>query len=163
KSDVFPTFITFKKMVENRFSSKIKQLQVDGGGEFINKLFLAFLRDHGISHQISCPYTPQQNGVVERKHRHIVAMAFSTTVFLINRLPTPQLDNLSPYEKLLHRSPDYKFLKSFGCACFPHLVPYNKHKLSFKSLPCVFLGYDDYYKGYRCLDPFQVTSIRLGM
>ncbi|KAI5339023.1 hypothetical protein L3X38_018295 [Prunus dulcis] len=172
KSDVFPTFITFKKMVENRFSSKIKQLQVDGGGEFINKLFLAFLRDHGISHQISCPYTPQQNGVVERKHRHIVAMglcllaqsrlplsfwveAFSTAVFLINRLPTPQLDNLSPYEKLLHRSPDYKFLKSFGCACFPHLVPYNKHKLSFKSLPCVFLGYDDHYKGYRCLDPFS--------
>ncbi|KAI5336524.1 hypothetical protein L3X38_015792 [Prunus dulcis] len=81
--------------------------------------------------------------------------AFSTAVFLINRLPTPQLDNLSPYEKLLHRPPDYKFLKSFGCAYFPHMVPYNKHKLSFKSIPCVFIGYDDHYKGYRCLDPFS--------
>ena len=159
-------------MVENRFSSKIQQLQIDGGGEFTSRLFMNFLSDHGISHQISCPYTPQQNGVVERKHRHIVAIglcllaqsrlpssfwveAFSTAVFLINRLPTPQLDNLSPYEKLLHRPPDYKFLKSFGCACFPYMVPYNKHKLSFKSIPCVFIGYDDHYKGYRCLDPFS--------
>ncbi|KAI5341806.1 hypothetical protein L3X38_009681 [Prunus dulcis] len=157
-------------MVENRFSSSIKQLQIDGGGEFTSKLFLTFLRDHGISHQISCPYTPQQNGVVERKHRHIVAMglcllaqsrlphnfwveAFSTVVFLINRLPTPQLGHLSPYEKLLQRPPDYTSLKSFGCTCFPHMVPYNKHKLSFKSVPCVFIGYDDHYKGYRCLDP----------
>jgi len=172
KSDVLTTFVHFKKLVENRFSSHIKQLQVDGGGEFTSKLFLTFLRDHGISHQISCPYTPQQNGVVERNHRHIVAMglcllaqsrlshsfwveAFSTAVFLINRLPTPKLDHISPYEKLLQRTPDYAFLKSFGCACFPHMVPYNRHKLSFKSVPCVFIGYDDHYKGYRCLDPIS--------
>ncbi|CAL9020311.1 unnamed protein product, partial [Prunus brigantina] len=58
RSDVLPTFITFKKMVENRFSSTIKQLHIDGSGEFTSKLFLAFLSDHGISHQISCPYTP---------------------------------------------------------------------------------------------------------
>ncbi|KAI5343744.1 hypothetical protein L3X38_011620 [Prunus dulcis] len=159
-------------MVENRFSSSIKQLQINGGGEFTSKLFLTFLRDHGISHQISSPYTPQQNGVVEMKHQHIVAMglcllaqsrlphnfwveAFSTAVFLINRLPTPQLGHLSPYEKLLQRPPDYTSLKSFGCTCFPHMVPYNKHKLSFKSVPCVFIGYDDHYKGYRCLDPIS--------
>jgi len=110
--------------------------------------------------------------VVERKHRHIVAMglcllaqsclphnfwveAFSTAVFLINRLPTSKLDHISPYEKLLQQTPDYAFLKSFGCACFPHMVPYNRHKLSFKSVPCVFIGYDDHYKGYRCLDPIS--------
>jgi len=113
KSDVLTTFVHFKKLVENRFSSHIKQLQVDGGGEFTSKLFLTFLHDHRISHQISCPYT-QQNGVMERKHRHIVAMglcllsqfhlphsfwveAFSIAVFLINRLPTPKLDHISPY------------------------------------------------------------------
>jgi histone deacetylase 1/2 len=169
KSEVLTTFIHFKKLVENRFSSHIKQLQVDGGGEFTSKLVLTFLRDHKISHQISCPYTPQQNVVVERKHRHIVEMGlcllaqsrlphsfwvevFSTAVFLINRLPTPKLDHTSPYEKLLQCTLDYAFLKSFGCACFPHMVLYNKHKLSFKFVPCVFIGYDDHYKGYRCLD-----------
>lgn len=170
KSEVLTTFIHFKKLVENRFSSHIKQLQIDGGGEFTSKLVLTFLRDHKISHQISCPYTPQQNVVVERKHRHIVEMGlcllaqsrlphsfwvevFSTAAFLINRLPTPKLDHTSPYEKLLQCTPDYAFLKSFGCACFPHMVLYNRHKLSFKSVPCVFIGYDDHYKGYRCLDP----------
>ena len=172
KSEVLTTFIHFKKWVENRFSSHIKQLQIDGGGEFTSKLFMTFLRDHGISHQISCPYTPQQNGVVERKHRHIVAIglcllaqsrlphsfwveAFTATIFLINCLPTPKPDHISPYEKLLQRPPGYTFLKSFGCACFPHMVPYNRHKLSFKFVPCVFISYDDHYKSYCCLDPIS--------
>ena len=59
KSEVLTMFIHFKKLVENLFSSHIKQLQVDGRGEFTSKLFLIFLCDHEISHQISCPYTPQ--------------------------------------------------------------------------------------------------------
>ena len=41
----------------------------------------------------------------------------------------------------------------FGSLCFPHLVPYNSHKLMPKSCKCVFLGYDGSHKGYRCLDP----------
>lgn len=44
---------------------------MDGGGEFISKVFRQFLSQHGIKHQLICPYTPQQNGVVERKYRHI--------------------------------------------------------------------------------------------
>lgn len=78
--------------------------------------------------------------------------AFTTATFLINRLPLHHLGNVSPYEKLFTKVPDYRFLKTFGCTCFPHLVPYNKHKLMPKSIPCVFIGYDNNYKGYRCLD-----------
>ncbi|KAB2601869.1 hypothetical protein D8674_002874 [Pyrus ussuriensis x Pyrus communis] len=78
--------------------------------------------------------------------------AFTTAAFLINRLPLHHLGNISPYEKLFAKVPDYRFLKTFGCMCFPHLVPYNKHKLMPKSIPCVFIGYDNQYKGYRCLD-----------
>lgn len=74
KSDVLSTFIVLKQMAENRFNCKIKLLQTDGGGEFTSRLFQNFLRDHGISQQLSCPYTPQQNGIVEQKHRHIVEM-----------------------------------------------------------------------------------------
>ncbi|KAI5350115.1 hypothetical protein L3X38_003006 [Prunus dulcis] len=76
-------------------------------------------------------------------------------VFFINRLPTAQLGQVSPYEKLFQRPPDYRFLKSFGCTCFPHLVPYNKHKLSSKSIKCIFLGYDNHYKGYKCFEPIS--------
>ncbi|CAL9017132.1 unnamed protein product [Prunus brigantina] len=67
-------------------------------------------------------------------------------------LPSLHLGALSPYENLFQRPPDYTFLKTFGCTCFPLLVPYNKHKLIPKSTKCVFIGYDGNYKGYRCLD-----------
>ncbi|KAB2635458.1 retrofit [Pyrus ussuriensis x Pyrus communis] len=76
----------------------------------------------------------------------------TAAAFLINRLPLHHLGNVSPYEKLFAKVPNYRFLKTFGCTCFPHLVPYNKHKLMPKSIPCVFIGYDNNYKGYRCLD-----------
>lgn len=48
--------------------------------------------------------------------------------------------------------PDYRFLRSFGCLCFPWLRPYNKNKLEFCSRPCVFLGYSTNHLGYRCMD-----------
>jgi len=81
-----------------------------------------------------------------------------TSCYLINRLPTPLLQNKSPFEKLFHRTPDYKFLKVFGCACFPNLRPYNSHKFSFRSKKYVFLGYSAHHKGYKCLHIAAVPS-----
>jgi len=75
-----------------------------------------------------------------------------TATYLINRLPTPVLENKSPFFLLKLQFPDYKFLKSFGCACFPFLRPYNSHELDFHSKECVFLGYSNHHKGYKCLD-----------
>ena len=54
--------------------------------------------------------------------------AFSIATFLINHLPTPTLASLSLIEALFHQKPD-QFLKTFGCACYPHLRPYNNSKL----------------------------------
>ena len=99
---------------------------------------------------MSCPHTHQQNGAAERKHRHIVETgltllahasvpfrfwsdAFVTACFLINRIPTRRLHMKSPLEVLLNETPDYSLLKVFGCACWPHLRPYNKHKLEYRS------------------------------
>jgi hypothetical protein len=121
-----------------------------------------------VSHRVSCPHTHQQNGTAERKHRHIVETgltllahasvpfrfwsdAFSTTCFLINRLPSHVIDMQSPLERLLGEAPDYTFFRVFGCACWPHLRPYNNHKLDFRSKKCVFLGYSSLHKGYKCL------------
>ena len=112
----------------------------------------------GISRLATPPYTPEHNGVSERRHRHIVETfltilthahmpleycthACSTAVFLINRLPTPMLNNKSPYFKLFGKDPNYHKLCSFGCLCFPWLKPYTTHKLDPKSKPCVLVGY----------------------
>lgn len=167
-SQVRDTFIKFKPHVENRFSSKIGTLFSDNGGEFI--ALRSFLSTHGISHLTSPPHTPEHNGLAERRHRHIVetglallthsqipttywSYAFATTVFLINRMPTPILSFQSPYQKLFAQTPNYNKLKVFGSLCFPWLKPYNSHKLHPKSLPCVFLGYSLTQSAYLCLEP----------
>jgi len=167
KSEVFNSFIKFKQLAENQFSSNIKQLQSDGGGEYTSLQFQAFLNKHGIIHRKSCPYTSQQNGLAERKLRHILETgltllahshlsnrfwvdAFLTAVHIINRLPTPTLDNVSPFTKLHGKDPNYQSMRVFGCKCYPLLRPYNKHKLEYRSKPCIFLGY--HYAGYKCLD-----------
>ena len=78
--------------------------------------------------------------------------AFSTVVFLINRLPSPLLDGKTPYELLFGKQPDYSMLLTFGCLCFPHLKDYSPNKLSPKYASCIFLGYSTLHKGFQCLD-----------
>lgn len=81
KSNVLPIVKTFHKFVELQYQSKLKALQTNNGGEF--KAFLPYLHAFGILPQFSCPYTHQQNGVAERKHRHIAEIVmphFSSSV-----------------------------------------------------------------------------------
>lgn len=168
KSDVYSAFIQFKNLAENQSNKRIKMIQSDGGTEFkgLTKLF----QENGIVHRISCPYTPEQNGTVERKHRHIVEVglsllaqsglpykfwddAFVTATYLINRIPNKNIKFLSPLEMLLKQKPSYSHLKAFGCLCFPLLRPYNKHKLEFRSDSGTFIGYSNQFKGYKVLLP----------
>ena len=138
-------------MAELQFNTKIKSLQTDWGGEF--RPLASYLVNLGINHRLICPHTHHQNGVVERKHRHIVELgltllnhaslplkfwdiAFTTAVYIINIVPTAPLDFAVPYT-IFKNPPDYQFLKTFGCAYFPFLRPYNKHKLDFRSHECV--------------------------
>ncbi|GAB2267282.1 hypothetical protein Dimus_038662 [Dionaea muscipula] len=167
KSDVFSHFQFFYAFVHTQFQSSIKCLRSDGGGEFMSNEFDRFLNTKGILHQLSCPYTPQQNGVAERKNRHIKetavtmmqqaslpvsfwyhACAFAT--FLINRMPTPVLGMSSPFEKLFNTMPDLSTIKVFGCAVYPLLSAYNTNKLQAKTDKCVFVGLALGYKGFLC-------------
>ncbi|PKU83192.1 Retrovirus-related Pol polyprotein from transposon TNT 1-94 [Dendrobium catenatum] len=170
KSDAFHKFQQFKLQVEKIFSKSIITFRTDGGKEFVNNEFTKFLTNNGIIHQISRPYTPQQNGIAERKHRHIVetaramlidaqlpysfwVYAVMTATYLINRMPTPLLHNRSPYQCLFGKPPDYTQLRVFGCLCYPLSPPHSKHKFSPKALQSVFIGYAEPTKGYYCYHP----------
>jgi hypothetical protein len=78
--------------------------------------------------------------------------AFLTATYLINRMPSKVIDNQSPLERLFHQQPDYANLRTFGCAYWPNLRPYNSKKLQYRSKECVFLGYSHMHKGFKCLD-----------
>ena len=78
--------------------------------------------------------------------------AFITATYLINRLPSKIINNQTPFEHLFHQTPDYSSLRTFGCACWPNLRPYNARKLQFRSKRCVFLGFSNIHKGFKCLD-----------
>lgn len=144
--------------------------QSDGGGEFTSNIFRKYLSNHGIRHQMSCLSTPQQNGLAERKHRHLTELALSilfqsktpfkywveafyTANFVSNLLPSAPLQYKSPFKLLHKQKPEYSFLRVFGTACYPCLWPYTNHKFDPRSLQCVFQGYHTQYKGYRCLYP----------
>jgi hypothetical protein len=161
-------FMQFKTHGVHLLDTTIKCVQSDWGGEY-QKMHNTFFRSMGIAHRVSYPHTHQQNGSAERKHRHIVETglalfahahipikfwddAFLIATFLINHMPARVLDNTSPIERLLHTPPNYSMMRVFGCACWPHLRAYNKHKLSFHSKECVFLGYSSLHKRYKCLD-----------
>jgi hypothetical protein len=142
-------------------------MQTDWGGEY--QKLNSFFKQIGIIHHVSCPHAHQQNGSAERKHRHIVEVglsllahasmplkfwdeAFLTATYLINRTPSRVLNFDIPLTHLFQEQPNFSFLRVFGCACWPNLRPYNKHKLQFRSKKCVFLGYSTLHKGYKCLD-----------
>ncbi|GFP94834.1 uncharacterized mitochondrial protein atmg00810 [Phtheirospermum japonicum] len=124
KFEFYDVFFRFHAFVCNQLSRTMKTFQSDGGTEFINGRVHDFMHLHGIHHRISCAYTPQQNGRAKRKHRHIFESglsmlfhaqapaslwfdAFSTAVYVINRLPSVILDNISPFQVLFGYPPSY--------------------------------------------------------
>ena len=109
-----------------------------------------FIGERGIIHQKSCPYTPQQNGVVERKHQHILNVARAlmitsslplkfwgeavlTATYLINRIPTPKLENKSPYEMVYIKKPKYENTRFFCFLGYVYTSTVNRHKFDHRS------------------------------
>ncbi|KAI9177744.1 hypothetical protein LWI28_018729 [Acer negundo] len=151
----------------NRFSASHIATNSDNGGEYIVLRYT--LASHGISHYTNPPHTPEHNSVSERRHRHIVetslsllthaslpltfwSYAFTTAVHLINRMPTPLLGMMSPFEKIFNTRPSYAKLRVFGCLCYPWIRPYNSHKLESRSKACIFIGYSLTQRAHHCLD-----------
>ncbi|CAA7020014.1 unnamed protein product [Microthlaspi erraticum] len=170
KSEVFSKFQEFKVTVEGELGRKIKTLRTDNGGEFMSNEFLSFCRKHGIKREFSCPYTPQQNGVAERKIRHLSetcrswlhaknlpkalwAEGMRCAAYVINRMPLSPNNMKSPYEMVHGKKPTVKHLRIFGSICYVHVFDSQRTKLEAKAKKCIFVGYDEQRKGWRCMDP----------
>lgn len=113
KDEAIEKFILYKNEVENQQSRKIKALRSDQGGEYVYP-FGEFCAEHGIIHQTTAPYTPQQNGVAERKNRTLKEMmnamlissglphnlwseVILTANYILNKVPRKKVDK-TPYE-----------------------------------------------------------------
>ncbi|KAL2229041.1 UNVERIFIED_CONTAM: Retrovirus-related Pol polyprotein from transposon RE1 [Sesamum indicum] len=169
KSQTLETFQNFCKLISTQFNKQIQVIRTDNGAEFLSSTFQNFLLNSGILHQRSCAYTPQQNGVVERKHRTLLEIARSimfqasfprhfwgdavlAATYLVNRFPSSVLAWKTPYEILHKRAPTYSHLRAIGCLCFaikpePHLSKFDK-----RSSKCVFVGYPPGQKAYKVYD-----------
>ena len=137
KSEAFEVFRRFKAMVENQSNHRIKVLRSDLRGEFTSKSFNRFCKEHGIRRQLTAAYSPQQNGVAERKNRTIMeiakamlkekgvpnifwAEAVNTTVYILNRSSTKAVPNQTPIEAWIGVKSNISHMKVFGSVLCKH-------------------------------------------
>jgi len=169
KDEAIGLITSFVQMAKTQFNAVIKTLRSDNALELsTSHTALQFFHLHGILHQTSCVQTPQQNGIVERKHKHLLevsrALLFQshlplrywgecvlTATYLINRLPSTVLHNKTPFEMLYGKKPSYEHLRVFGCLCYMSTSKQGRDKFQPRAIPCVFLGYPHGKKAYKVM------------
>ncbi|GJU79743.1 retrotransposon protein, putative, ty1-copia subclass [Tanacetum coccineum] len=150
KHDVFETFKVFKNEVENQLGKTIKALRSDRGGEYISQEFKDYLKACGIVQQLTPPYTPQHNGVSERRNRTTLPLSFwdyalESATRILNMVPTKKVDK-TPYELWYGKIPNLSYLKVWGCEAL--VKRDTPDKLQQRSVKCIFIGYPKETMGY---------------
>ena len=159
QSEVFSHFCAFCDEIKTQFNIFVRTLRSDNGKEYMSNSLQSYMTQHGILHQSSCVDTPSQNGVAERKNRHLLetarallfqmkvpkqfwADAISTACFFINRMPSTVLNDQIPYSILFPKKSLFPVEpRIFGSTCYVRDVRPSVTKLDPKALKCVFLGY----------------------
>ena len=169
KTDVVNIISDFLVFIKTQYSSLVLCIRSDNAKELCEGDILLVYRKYGIKHQRSCPNTPQQNGIVERKHRHLLETARAlyfqsrvpikfwgecllTATHIINRMPLRSVNFTSPYELLNGKKPDLAHLKVFGCLCYISTLKTGRAKFDKRASPCVLLGYPPNQKAFKVYD-----------
>jgi hypothetical protein len=170
KDEACEKFVRYKAEVENFTGSRIEVLRSDRGGEFLAKVFAGVCEQAGIRRQLTAPFTPQQNGVVERRNRTVMEMARALlksmkvpgrlwgeavrhSVYLLNRLPTKILGDSTPFEIWNGRKPSLGHVRMFGCVAHARINTPHPRKLDDRSKRLVYLGVEDGCKAHRLYNP----------
>ncbi|KAA1087994.1 hypothetical protein PGTUg99_050213 [Puccinia graminis f. sp. tritici] len=180
KSEAPNAIDKFRIFYENQTGNRMKKLVTDGGGEFCNKTLSGLLESAGVQHNISPPYTPQQNGIAERANRTILSMtrcillhsnlasewwaeAVKTSCAITNCLPSLSKSRTSPIELLFKKKPNINIFRPFGCKVWS-LKPEVHHERKFDSLAWegVLIGYANDYSTYKVvrLDNLQIINVK---
>lgn len=153
---------------QNRLGKLPRRIRSDEGGEYISNEYKTYLKINGIKIEYTNPYCPEQNGVAERKNRHLIEMTLSllldanleksywgeammTAIYLQNRLPTSSTGK-TPYELWFGKRPDLESLKIFGTRAYVFIPKEKRKKLDEKAELLIFVGYSEETKGYRFLN-----------
>ncbi|GJV36690.1 ribonuclease H-like domain, reverse transcriptase, RNA-dependent DNA polymerase [Tanacetum coccineum] len=145
-------------------------LRTDRGGEFTSNEFTQYCKVNGIARQLTAPYSPQQNGVVERRNRTIMSMtrcmmkatnmpqnfwaeAVRHAIHILNSVPTKALEDITPYEAIKKRKPNLENLRIFGCIAYAKVPSQHLTKLDDRSIKMVHLGSEQGSKAYRLYNP----------
>jgi transposase InsO family protein len=174
KGETQEVLTKFMRRYQNEFELKINKVRSDNGTEFKNTGVEEFLSEKGIKHEFSVTYTPQQNGVVERKNQTLIevtrtmldeyktpgnfwAEVINTACHAINCLYLHKIYKKTTYELLTRNKPKVDYFRVFGCRCFI----LNKKVKSSKFAPKVdegfLLGYASNAHGYRVFN--NTTSL----
>jgi hypothetical protein len=168
-------FESWRNQVQLESGQKLKAIRSDNAPEFI-KLSKELEKD-GIRIELTMPYTPSQNGVVERLNRTLITKARAmlaaelpsqlwgeavhVACYLKNLTPTNTDAGLkSPEELWTGRLLDLGHLRIFGCVAFVHVPTAKRGKLDKTSFKGVFVGYSQTIRQYRILDPLDMTIKR---
>jgi len=158
------------KLAKKETGHSMSKLRTDNGREFLSKDFQDFIQAKGIRHELTAPYTPEQNSVVERDNRTVVESARSmlyhysmplsfwgeavnTAVYVLNRVSSRVLHGDTPYTKWYGVKPDVSYFRVFGCLCYSHIPKPLRKKLDSKARECIFVGYCSTAKAYRLWCP----------
>jgi hypothetical protein len=176
KSSAFEVFKKFKSLVEKESGCEIKCLRTDRGGEFTSTMFNDFCSSQGVKRQLTTAYTPQQNGVSERKNRTLLNMvrsmisamevpksfwpeAVKWATYVMNRSPTFAVKDMTPEEAWSGSKPSVHHFRVFGCLAHVHVPDAHRKKLDGKSIKCILLGVSEESKAYKLYDPVEKKII----
>ena len=166
KKEAVERIQSFFSHVERQYQTRIKGLRSDRGGEFLSSAFVDWLDQLGVVHQLTVPYTPQQNGIVERANRTLCGRARAMlhaaglpkrfwehalryAVWCTNRVPSRRLKTVgTPYAALHGHRPDVSRARIFGCLAHVYVPAAHRRKLDDRAVLGVFLGMAENTKGY---------------
>ena len=165
KSITQEVFKRFAKKAQNEYDVTIKHVRSDNGTEFKNTHIEDFLDDNGITHEFSAAYTPQQNGVVERKNRTLIEMArtmlseyktpirfwadaINTACHIVNHVYLHKFLKKTSYELITGKKPNVSYLRVFGAPCYIRDMNHNS-KFAPKAHEGFLLGYGSNSHTYR--------------